>query len=161
MKGQDKVAGATIHDFDRYLLQHAHLLPRVLMMGGSRMLGYYGNTVLASPADDTETVVVTTQPFNPPVDSDIVFLFAFLAFTVGTDGVSAKVNIRRGSLVGGTLISSTGAVTIAAADLGTLVCFGVDRPGAVDNMKYSATLTVASGSAASTVSNAVIFALCT
>jgi hypothetical protein len=50
-------------------------------------------------------------------------------------------------------------VTVVAANLAALACIGYDALGAVANQVYVATLTIASGSAASTVSNVGLFAV--
>jgi len=158
---EKQAPGPTVFDLDRFLLEHAAFLPRVLASAGSRMLGYFGNTVAASPAAGSETVICSTNPFVPNANYDIVFLVGVANFTVGTNGVSGRLQIRRGTTTGGTSVADTGATTQVATHLTQLFAIGVDTLSNVNNQQYSLTLTIGSGSAASTVSSAAILAFCT
>jgi hypothetical protein len=129
-------------------------------MGVSRMLAYYSTTVLGSPALAAETAIVTTPGFTPPSDTDAVLLFGWIAFTVGTSGVSARARIRQGSGLTGTTVGDTGLTTVVAANLVTIPLQAVDTPGIVNNFQYTLSLIIGSGAAASTVSQAALFALC-
>src|ERR1051326_4299470 len=77
-------------------------------------------TVVASPADATETTVVSvTCPGDIAIVSGILVM-CFVAFTVGTNGVSANLKIRRTSAAGTTL-TATGAVNEGATAATQLV----------------------------------------
>jgi ABC-type Fe3+ transport system substrate-binding protein len=109
------------------------------------------STVVASPSAATETIIASLTLANfgdIPVVSGIR-LHGWAAFTAGTNGVSANLKIRETDASGAT-VASTGAVTVVAANLYQLDALGLDAaPGVV---KYVVTLTIGSGSAASTVS---------
>jgi hypothetical protein len=131
------------------------------LLGVSRMLGYSSTTVLGSPAAAAETAIVTLPGFTPPSDTDAVLLMGWIAYTVGTNGVSGRIRIRQGAALTGTVVGDTGLLTEVAANLVSRVIFAVDTPGIVNNFQYTMSLIVGSGSAASTVSQAALFAICT
>lgn len=117
-------------------------------------------TVDASPTAATETVIA-----NVTLSADMsavrgVLVHGFAAFTVGTAGVSAQLRIRQTSVTG-TVVADTGAVTqgVVAAGLDSLVVDGLDTASTLPGQKYVLTLTVASATAASTVSNVCLTAL--
>lgn len=107
-------------------------------------------TVVASPALAAETIIATvTIPNNIAIASG-VRVYGWAAFTVGTSGISATLQIRRTNVTG-SVVASSGAVTVVATDLYALPVLGFDAaapPGTV----YKLTLTIGSGAAASTVS---------
>lgn len=109
------------------------------------------SVVAASPSGSTETVIATlTIPsFNDIAVVSGVRLLGWAAFTVGTSGVSANLQIKQTN-ASGTAIAATGATTQTAAHLVELTVHGFDFAPAVG--VYALTLTVASGAAASTVS---------
>lgn len=110
----------------------------------------YG-TVDASPALAAETVVatLTLAGFGDLAVVSGIQLRGWLAFTVGTAGVSATLRIRQTN-VAGTVVKTTGATTVTAANLLEMSISGFDAsPGVA---AYALTLQVASASAASTVS---------
>lgn len=108
------------------------------------------STVVASPADNTETTIASlTIPGGIAVEQGIL-LIGFAAYTVGTSGVSVNLKIRKTDTSGST-IAATGATTAVAADLGSKVVIGDATTGAAEDV-YVLTMTVASGAAASTVS---------
>lgn len=115
-------------------------------------------TVVASPTGSTETIVCSLT-----IDGDLavmegIWIAAFGAYTVGTNGVSVNLKIRRTDASGSTL-AATGAVTrvAAALDSGALQVF--DTGPTLPNQVYVLTATVASGAAASTFSAASLIAL--
>jgi hypothetical protein len=118
-------------------------------------------TVVASPADATETTVMSvTCPGDIAIVSGIIIM-AWAAFTIGTNGVSANLKIRRTSAAG-TMLTATGVVNEGATAATQLVYryaqffdTGPTMPGQV----YVGTLTVGSASAASTVSAVSIIAI--
>jgi uncharacterized protein YdaL len=115
----------------------------------SRFQAY--KTVDASPSGSSETIIatLTLANFNDISIVSRVQLRGFAAFTAGTNGVSANLRIRKTD-VNGTVIAATGATTVTAANLYALEVAGWENaPG---TSVYVLTLTVGSGSAASTVS---------
>src|SRR5262249_13731354 len=81
------------------------------------------STVAASPSGSSETIIGTiTLPSGIQVVSGI-HITAFAAFTVGTNGVSVNLKVRRTNTSGST-IAATGATTATAANLGSLAVVG-------------------------------------
>jgi len=107
--------------------------------------------VAASPALAAETIIGTLNIAgfgDTSVVSGIQF-DGWAAFTVGTSGVSATLRIRQTN-VSGTVVATTGALTVTAASLVQINVQGFDAaPGAG---VYVLTLQIGSGAAASTVS---------
>jgi hypothetical protein len=119
------------------------------------------STVVASPQDNTETIVasLTIPNFNDIAVVSGVRLQGFAAFTIGTNGVSGNLKIHQTNASGAT-VAATGALTAgvwAATQLAELVVLGFDAAPGVAT--YVLTLTIASGSAASTVSAAHLSAV--
>lgn len=109
------------------------------------------STVVASPTAATETIIgsLTLANFGDIAVVSGIRLHGWAAFTAGTNGVSANLRIRETN-ASGTIVAATGAVTVTAANLYAMDVLGADAaPGVV---LYVLTLTVGSGSAASTVS---------
>jgi hypothetical protein len=118
-------------------------------------------TVVASPTDNSETIIATiTLPDNAsPVLG--VELIAFAAFTIGTSGSAGNLKIRRTD-ASGTTIVATGAITAgvwAATQLAELYAAGFDTGPTLPGQVYVATLTITAGAAASTVSALCLRAL--
>lgn len=117
----------------------------------ARIVG--STTVVASPADNTETIIASVTVPGGLSYATGVLVVAFAAFTVGTSGTAVNLRIRQ-TTVAGTVIAATGAVNegvTAATQLGERVCWGLDA-AAADGQIYKATLTVTGGAAASAVS---------
>lgn len=114
-------------------------------------------SVVASPAAAVETTICTvTIPLDvQPIVG--VLLLGFAAFTVGTNGVSANLRIRQTD-TSGSVVKATGAVTETAANLDAMTILGMDTSPPAAGV-YVLTLTVASGSAPSTVSATSLVAL--
>lgn len=115
-------------------------------------------SVAASPSAAAETIVGTLT-----IDNDLgigagVLLFGFGAYTIGTNGVSCNLKIRRTD-TSGTTIAATGAVTGTAANLAALSLIGFDAITTVKGQVYVLTATLASASAASTFSAVTLAAL--
>lgn len=111
------------------------------------------NTVAGSPATNAITSVcsVTWNPPDNPAAVTGALLDGFAAFTVGTSGVTATLAIRRGSTAG-TVIASTGALTVVAATLVSFSVQGIDAVAFVPGQVWVLCLTIGSGAAVSTVS---------
>lgn len=108
-------------------------------------------TVAASPTDATETVVASlTIPDDIAIGKGIL-LTGYIAYTVGTNGTSGRVRVRRAS-VAGTTIRDSGALTRTAAQLVESPIQIFDTGGSLPNQVYVVTLTVGAATAGSTVS---------
>lgn len=115
-------------------------------------------TVAASPAAATETIIASLT-FDGLVQVEFgVIVIGFAAYTVGTNGVSVNLKLRKTDASGATL-KATGAVTAVAANLGAGELCGVDTSPVLPNQVYVLTMTVASGSASSAVSAVELLAL--
>ena len=113
------------------------------------------NAVVASPSGATETIIASlTLPGNVQAFTGIE-LRGWAAFTVGTNGVSGQLRIRQTNAAG-QIIADSGALTAVATNLYASSVVGAnlntDATPPVSGGVYVLTLTVASGSAASTVS---------
>jgi hypothetical protein len=113
-------------------------------------------TVAGSPSAAAETVIATLTNTNFGDLSLVsgVRLRGWCAFTVGTNGVSARLRIKETN-TSGTTVADTGLTTVTAANLLEMSIAGFDAAPGVG--VYVLTLIIGSGSAASTVS-AVSFA---
>jgi hypothetical protein len=110
------------------------------------------STVLNSPiAAAAETIIasVTLPDFGSTAIVARVRLEGFAAFTVGTNGVAATLRIRQTD-ASGSVIASTGATTVTAANLVARSVLGADAAPGVAT--YVLTLEITSGSANTTVS---------
>ncbi len=115
-------------------------------------------TVVASPADATETIIASVT-INRDLDVGLgIMVKGFAAYTVGTAGVSGNLRIRRTN-VAGTIVKATGALTVVATELHAPSILALDTGIATAGAVYVLTLTVASASAASTVSAVELIAL--
>lgn len=119
---------------------------------------FHSTTVTGSPAAASETIVCTSPALGNVAVQKAVYLVAFVAFTVGTNGVSATLKIRQTDASGSTLVT-TGATTVVAANLWEMQAVAIDASPTVPGQVYVATLTIGSGSAASTVSAAALIGL--
>lgn len=110
------------------------------------------STVAGSPALAAITAVCTlTIPgfATVPVVTGVQ-LEGWVAFTVGTSGVSAKLDIRQTG-VAGAVIATTGLLTVVAANSVSFAVQGIDLAPLVAGV-YVLALTIGSGAGASTVS---------
>lgn len=115
--------------------------------------------VVASPAAAAETIVASvTVPGGLSYASGVI-VCGWAAFTVGTSGTAVQLRLRQ-TTVAGTVVANSGALTggVAAAGLLAQDVQGFDTaPG--DGQIYKMTLQVTAGSAASTVSAVLLFAI--
>lgn len=107
-------------------------------------------TIVGSPALAAETIVCTVTIPSAPTVFTGVLLWGWVAFTVGTSGVSANLRIRQTD-TSGSIIVATGATTVSAASLTEIGCQGIDLTPLAAGV-YVLTLIIGSGAAASTVS---------
>lgn len=118
-------------------------------------------TVVASPTDNTETIIASltlADNASPVLGVEVV---AFAAFTIGTSGTAGNLKVRRTN-ASGTTVVATGAITAgvwAATQLAELYVAGFDTGPTLPGQVYVATLTVTGGAAASTVSAVFLRAL--
>lgn len=109
------------------------------------------STVAASPSAGSETVIATLAiaGFNDIAVVSGIRLQGWAAFTVGTNGTAATLQIKQTN-TSGTAVTTSGATTVTAANLLEMSVNGFDAGAGVG--VYVLTLTIANGSAASTVS---------
>lgn len=110
------------------------------------------SAVVGSPATNAITSVcaVTVPNFGNLAVATGVQLNGWVAFTVGTSGVSAKLDIRQTGTAGA-VIATTGLLTVVAANLVVFVVQGLDASPLIAGVWIIA-LTIGSGAATSTVS---------
>jgi hypothetical protein len=108
-------------------------------------------TVVGSPALAAETIIgsLAIAGFGDTAIVSGIQFDGWAAFTVGTSGVSATMRIRQTNAAG-TVVATTGALTVVAANLVQINVQGFDAlPGVAT---YVMTLQIGSGAAVSTVS---------
>lgn len=115
-------------------------------------------TVVASPAAATETIIASLTISGNLATGLGVVLFGWCAFTAGTNAVGGQVKLRKTDASGSTLVDS-GAVTVVATKLYAPSVVAVDTSPSLPGQVYVMTLTMASGSAESTVSAVQLHAL--
>lgn len=137
-------------------------MPLPIQVGGAGLdlspRYYYSETVAASPAAATETIIATLT-----ITADValmrgVKLSAWASFTAGTDGASALLRIRRTD-ASGTIVKAGPAVEVTATKVYEQSILAVDENITPAAQVYVLTLTVASASAASTVAAVTLDAL--
>lgn len=111
----------------------------------------FTTTVAASPSGASETIIGTVTAIPDLVVNAGVLLFGWAAFTVGTSGTAAQLQIRRTN-VAGTVVANSGATTAAAASLQERSAQSFDTGPTIPGQVYVLTLTITAGAAASTVS---------
>lgn len=116
------------------------------------------SAVAGSPAlaAITSVCAVTVPNFAGIQVVSGVQLEGWVAFTVGTSGVTAKLDIRQTG-VAGAVIATTGLLTVVAANLVTFAVQGIDTAPLAAGVWIMA-LTIGSGAAVSTVSAAQLSA---
>jgi hypothetical protein len=119
---------------------------------------FHSETVAASPSGSAITTICSVTIGGDLAVTQGVYLFGWFAFTAGTSGVSATAQIRQTDTTG-TSLASTGAVTVVAASLYAPSLFTIDTAPGSSTQVYVLTLTIGSGGAASTVSQARLAAL--
>jgi predicted permease len=119
---------------------------------------FYSTTVAASPAAATETTICSVAIGGDLAVTQGVYLLGFAALTAGTNAVGATLQIRQTN-TSGTSKVSTDAVTVVATKLYALTVVTIDLAPATTTQVYVLTLTMASGSAESTVSQARLVAV--
>jgi hypothetical protein len=114
--------------------------------------------VVASPAAATETIIASLTLNLDVAVAAGVLIFGWAAFTAGTDAVGGQLKIRRTN-ASGTTLKDSGAVTVVATKLYASALHAFDTGPTLPGQVYVLTLTMASGSAESTVSAVTLSAL--
>jgi hypothetical protein len=123
----------------------------------------YSTTVVASPAAAAETIIAqinTRAQTNDLAVVSGVILNGWAAYTVGTNGTAVQFRIRQTN-VSGTIVGNSGALTGSqhgAAILSADDVSGVDTAPPAGGI-YVLTMQVTAGSAASTVSAVLLYAI--
>jgi len=121
---------------------------------------FNSTAIAASPSGTAETTVCTLTVTGDIAAVAGVYLFGTVAFTVAGSGTAATVKLRQTG-TSGTTIYSTGALTTdTAALLVSHAVSGFDASPVLPGQVYVMTVTVASGSGASTVSAVNLIAVC-
>lgn len=127
---------------------------------GVRFNSVFSTTFIGPlPASAVETVLVTSPPLTPAIDTAAIFLFWTFALLAGTGTVSATLTIRRGTSTAGANITPGGFVqAIAAGANGLFSGVWVDTPGAIAGQQYSLTITQNGATVAGTPGNVAMLA---
>ncbi len=115
-------------------------------------------TVDGSPAAAAETTIANIAIPDDLAVTEGVLLIGYVAWTVGTAGVSGRFRLRRDSIAG-TTIKDSGLTTRVAAELNHDTIVGFDTTPTLPNEVYVLTLIVGSASAESTVSAVELVAI--
>jgi hypothetical protein len=115
--------------------------------------------VAASPAAAAETTVCSLTLSGDIAVVAGTALFGYVALTVGTNGTDVTVKLRRTDTSGTTVVSSGIINAPAAGDLLAYSIQGFDTGTVMPSQVYVLTVTVANGSAPSTVSAASLIAI--
>lgn len=95
--------------------------------------------VNANVAINAETLVVTTPPFNLPLDNAVVLLVWYMAHTIGTTATITQYSLRRGAALASALIFGATNATVVAGNSVMHSGFFFDNPGAAAGLQYSLT----------------------
>ncbi len=115
--------------------------------------------VNAAVAINAETVIVTSPPISQPLDNAVVFVFWYMAHTVGLGAGSSAYRLRRGSAVTGTLINVAAAINSIAGQIVLGVGMYFDSPGAVAGVQYSLTCLDSVSTAVGAVQDAALLVM--
>lgn len=113
-----------------------------------------GNTVLqnALPANNTEVIVLTSQPLNISLEFQQIMIWWYVSITAGASVASIGTKLRRGATTAGALLNGAAAgITLASGNSGQLVGCWIDTPGAVAGQQYSLGLVQTGATGASTM----------
>jgi len=120
---------------------HLDLSPRV----------FRSNTIAASPPDATATAVATVTCTGDIAAVLGVLVIGWYSITIGTNGVTLASKVTRTNAAG-TAIATGGAETVTATQVYARSIVAFDTGPTMPGQVYTLTVTVGSGSAASTVS---------
>lgn len=117
-------------------------------------------TALGTIVTTAETIIATTAPISPSVDTGIVIISWYVVVTIGTAGTSLAVRIRRGQLLTSALVNVFAPLTVVAGN--TVEASGIYNdapPGVLASQQYSLTLTVGAATGNSTSLDVALIAL--
>lgn len=139
---------------------HDRLARIVYNLGGGRVPFVLTTTALNNLVNAVETVMLTTPPLNPGLDSAIVLLLASAAVgPIGTSGTALVTRFRQGTGITGTVAGFSTTTTTVAGNSLNATQIGIDTPGAVAGLQYSFTGSVTAGATNSTVGTGLMIAL--
>lgn len=109
--------------------------------------------VVASPADNTETVIATLSGITELLPNLPVHLHGWVNITGEASATDVRLRIRRASLTGTLVVGpfTFGLTDVTAAAPATGDIFGVDTPGDFAGATYVLTALVTAGAGTSTV----------
>ena len=110
----------------------------------------YTTTVAGSPATNEEKVIATLPTIGNLSLQSAVWLEGYCSVTIGTSGATATLRIRQTN-TSGTVIATTGAITVTATQIYALAAQGQDTAATLPGQVYVLTLQIGSGAASSTV----------
>lgn len=105
-----------------------------------------------------ETAIATLPGISLNDASESIYLRGSAIITIGTAGVTAELQVRRGNGITGSIVSVSKPVTVTAAAVAQLAVECIDTPGHLAGGQYTLTVTVASASGNSTVALASLYA---
>ncbi len=123
-------------------------------MGSGRYQTQFTTTLVNTSiaAAGTETVILTTPPFELPIDSQSVLLLGYIGATIGAAVTGWTLQFRRGTLITSPAISvGTLAMSVTAGNNVSFPFMFVDTPGIVAGVQYSLTVNQTGGVATSPV----------
>jgi hypothetical protein len=109
---------------------------------GVRFPSVFTNTFIGPlPANATETVILTTPPFSPPLDTSAIFFLWCSEINAGTGTTVLAHRIRRGTTAAGAFIGVQPWNALANVGNAFMLsgCY-FDTPGAVGGQQYSLTV---------------------
>ena len=150
-----------LRSFDVPPQLHDRLARVVYNLGGGRPPIVLSTTLLAgSFAAATETIVCTTPPLNPGLDSGNVLVFGTVCIGgVGANGTLMLAQIRRGTTLAGPQIGNNYQQTVVPPAVATGTCIVFDTPGAVAGVQYTLTCQVQNLTGPCNMNNCLIAAL--
>jgi hypothetical protein len=113
-----------------------------------------GNQVLqnALPANNAETIVLTSQLINITLEFQPVLIFWYISIQAGASTTSIGVKLRRGITTAGVQLNGLNAgITLTAGQAQNLTGCWIDTPGAVAGIQYSIGIVQTGATAAGTM----------
>lgn len=129
---------------------------------GVRFPSVQSNTFVGPlPASAVETVVVTSPPFTPPLDSAVILILWHFVLTAGASVTSHTFKLRRGATTAGVQVNQLISQTTPAGGFNIVSGWYFDQPTAVTGQQYSLTIiqTGATGAGIAADQAILVFAL--
>lgn len=108
---------------------------------------------------NAETVIVTSPPFSPSFENQVILIFWKVVITVGASTTFLQGRIRRGTTTGGVQVNVVDATPATPAINNSLSGCYFDIPGVIAGQQYSFTVVCGNATANSTVTDACIIAM--